>query len=103
MAGLHLDGLGAHPLGHEALEVRIDGAVFRGNGVVAGLRSPSRVRGLASEQSLVERLLHGVEHLRLCFRQVAGKVMQESLFGKASFIAVEYNAGTGRWRRICLS
>jgi hypothetical protein len=33
MAGLHLDGLGAHPLGHEALEVRIDGAVFRGNGV----------------------------------------------------------------------
>ena len=40
MAGLHLDGLGAHPLGHEALEVRIDGAVFRGNGVVAGLGSP---------------------------------------------------------------
>ena len=29
MAGLQLDGLGAHPLGHEALEVRIDGAVFR--------------------------------------------------------------------------
>src|SRR2546430_2270913 len=42
MAGLHLDGLGAHPLGHEALEVRIDGAVFRGNGVVAGLGSPCR-------------------------------------------------------------
>src|ERR1700682_4379014 len=29
MAGLHLDGLGAHPLGHEALKVRIDRAVFR--------------------------------------------------------------------------
>ena len=34
MAGLEFDGLGAHPFGHEALEVRIDGAVFRGNGVV---------------------------------------------------------------------
>ena len=29
MAGLHLDGLGAHPLGHEAFKVRIDRAVFR--------------------------------------------------------------------------
>src|SRR3984893_17793989 len=61
MAGLHLDCLGAHPLGHEALEVRIDGAVFRGNGVVAGLGSPCRVRGLAGEQSLLERLLDRIE------------------------------------------
>jgi hypothetical protein len=29
MAGLHLDGLGTHPLGHEALKVRIDRAVIR--------------------------------------------------------------------------
>jgi hypothetical protein len=29
MAGLHLDGFGAHPLGHEALKVRIDRAVIR--------------------------------------------------------------------------
>jgi hypothetical protein len=29
VAGLHLDGLGAHPLGHEALEVRIDGTILR--------------------------------------------------------------------------
>ena len=29
MAGLHLDGLCTHPLGHEALKVRIDRAVFR--------------------------------------------------------------------------
>ena len=49
MAGLHLDCLGAHPLGHEALKVRIDGAVFRGNGVVAGLESPCRVRGPTGE------------------------------------------------------
>src|SRR6478609_5373165 len=86
MTGLHLDGLGAHSLGHEALEVRIDGAVFRRNGVVAGLGSPCRVRGLAGEQSLVEWLLHRIEHFRLCFRQIAGKVTQESLFGKASLI-----------------
>src|ERR1700751_6329346 len=100
MAGLYLNGLGAHPFGHETLELRIDGAVFRGNGVVAGLGSPCRVRGLAGEQSLVKRLLHGIEHLRLCFRQVAGKVTQKSLFGEASLIAVEHDAGTGpRWRR----
>ena len=43
MAGLHLDGLSPHPLGHEALEVRIDGAVFRRNGVVAGLGSPNKL------------------------------------------------------------
>jgi len=29
MAGLHLDGLGTHPLGHEALKVRIDRAIIR--------------------------------------------------------------------------
>jgi hypothetical protein len=28
MAGLHFDGLRAHPLGHEALKVRVDCAVF---------------------------------------------------------------------------
>jgi hypothetical protein len=28
MAGLHLDGLGAHALGHEAFEIGIDRAVF---------------------------------------------------------------------------
>src|SRR5947207_8261422 len=28
MAGLHFDGLGAHPFGHEALKVWIDCAVF---------------------------------------------------------------------------
>jgi hypothetical protein len=47
MAGLHLDCLGPHPLGHEALEVRIDGAIFRGNGVVAGLEAESRSPGEA--------------------------------------------------------
>jgi hypothetical protein len=54
-------------LGHEALEVRIDRTVFRGNGVVAGLRSPCGVSSLSGEQCLVERLLDGVEHLRFCF------------------------------------
>src|ERR1700690_3889461 len=61
MAGLHLDRLGAHALGHEPLEVRIDRAVLGRNGVVSRLRSPCRVRGLAGEQSFVERLLHGIE------------------------------------------
>jgi len=29
MTGFHFDGLGSHPLGHTALELRIDGTVFR--------------------------------------------------------------------------
>jgi len=37
MARLHLDGLGAHALGHEALEVRVDRAVLGRNGVIARL------------------------------------------------------------------
>src|SRR3984893_7828996 len=57
MAGLHLDGLGAHPLGHEALEIGIDRAVIRGNRIETRLRPPGRMRGLAGEQSLLERLL----------------------------------------------
>ena len=36
MACLHLDGLGAHPLRHETLEVRIDRAIFGRDGVIAG-------------------------------------------------------------------
>jgi Protein of unknown function (DUF938) len=45
MAGLHLDGLGAHPLGHEAFEIGIDRPVFRGNGIAiisAGGESPTK-------------------------------------------------------------
>src|SRR4029077_1560703 len=54
MAGLHLDGLGAHALAHEAFEIRIDRPVFRGNGVETWLRPPRRMRGFAREQSLLE-------------------------------------------------
>ena len=47
MAGLYLDGLGAHPPGHEALKVWIDGAVFGRNGTKARLGSPGGLGGLA--------------------------------------------------------
>jgi hypothetical protein len=57
MAGLHLDGLGAHALGHETFEIRIDRPVFRGNGIETRLRPPGRMRGLSREESLLERLL----------------------------------------------
>ena len=49
MACLHLDGLGAHPLGHKAFEIGIDRPVFRGNGIETRLRPPGRMRGLARE------------------------------------------------------
>jgi hypothetical protein len=47
MARLHFDGLGLHPLGHEALEVWIDRSVFCRNRIVARVRSQGRVEGLA--------------------------------------------------------
>src|SRR6266480_606934 len=78
MTGLHLDGPGSHPLGHEALKVRIDRAIFRRNRVVAWFRPPCRLRRLAGEQSFVKRLLHGIEHLRLLLRQVAREITQKA-------------------------
>src|ERR1700691_623005 len=56
MAGLHLDGLGAHALGDEAFEIGIDRPVFRRNRIETRLRPPGCMRCLARKQSLVERL-----------------------------------------------
>src|ERR1700730_14352245 len=96
---LHFDGLGAHSLGHEAFEIGIDRPVFRRNGIETRLRPPSRMRRLAREQSLLERLLDRIKDLRLRFRQVAREIAQERSLAEASFIAVEDNPGGGRWRR----
>src|ERR1700722_6206776 len=94
---LNFDGLGTHPRGHEAFEIGIDRAVFRGNGIETRLRPPGRMCGLAREQCLLERLLDGVEHLRLRLRQVAREIAQERLLAETSFIAVEDNPSR-RWR-----
>src|SRR5947209_14459862 len=102
VARLHLERLGAHALGHEAFEIGIDRPVFRRNSIETRLRAPGRVRGLAREQSLVERLLDRIEDLRLCFRQVAREIVQERSLAETSFIAVEDNPGGRRWRRKCL-
>ena len=99
---LHFDGLGAHALGHEAFEIGIDRPVFRRNGIETRLRPPGRMRRLAREQSLVERLLDRIEDLRLRFRQVAREVAQERSLAETSFIAVEDNPSGRRWRRKCL-
>src|ERR1700751_378347 len=53
VARLYFDGLGAHALGHEALEIGINRPVFRGNSIETRLRPPGRVRGLPAEQILV--------------------------------------------------
>ena len=47
---------------------------------------PRRVRGLAGEQCLGGRFLHGLERPGLRFRQIAGN-------GKPCLIAIEYDAG----------
>jgi hypothetical protein len=88
-----LDRLGAHPLCHEALEIRVDGPILRRHRVPARLRTPCRVRGFASEQGPTKRPLHREE--RPCFRirQVAREVPQKSLLAEASFIAIKYYAG----------
>ena len=99
MACLHFNRRRAHALGHEAFKIWIDGAVFGRDGIETGLRPPRRMAGLTCQQSLLERLLDCVEYLCLRFGQVACEIAQERLFAKASFIAVENNAGGGRWRR----
>src|SRR5258708_12285399 len=95
---LHFDGLGAHALGHEAFEIGIDRPVFRRNGIETRLRPPGRMRRLAREQSLLERLLDRIKDLRLRFRQVAGEIAQERSLADASFIAAENKPGGRPWR-----
>src|SRR6266478_4949533 len=81
---------------HDALPV------FRGNGIETRLRPPGRMRGLAREQSLLERRLDRIEDLRLRFRQVAREIAQERGLVETPFIAVEDDPGGGGWRRKCL-
>src|SRR6266446_5113548 len=100
MARLHFDGLGAHSLGHEAFEIGIDRPVFRGNGIETWLRPPGRMRGLAREQSLLERLLDRIENLRLRFRQVAREIAQERGLVETPFIAVEDDPGDRKSTRL---
>jgi len=47
MAGRNLDRIGLHPLGHEALQVGIDGAVVAGDGIEARLLAPGCLVTLA--------------------------------------------------------
>jgi hypothetical protein len=68
MARLDFDGLGSHPLRHEAFEVRIDRAVFGRHGIVAGLRAPRGVRGLSGEERFLERLLDRIQDLGVRLR-----------------------------------
>src|SRR5882724_10311006 len=77
MAGLHFDCFGAHALSHEAFEIGVDRTIFRRDGIKARLRPPGRLRGLACEQLLVERLLDRIEHFCLRYRQVAREIAQE--------------------------
>src|SRR5277367_2209073 len=93
MACLHLNGSCAHAFGHEAFKIRIDRAVLSRDSIETWLRPPSRLRGSACQQSLVERLLNRVKDLRLRFRQVACEIPQERLFAQAPLIAIENDAG----------
>src|SRR3954471_10017182 len=99
MAGLHLDRLGAHTLGHKTLEIGVDRPVLRRNSIEARLRPPGRVRGLASEDGFLEWLLDRIEHLRLLFRQVARKIAQKRSLAETPFIAIEDDASRGGRRR----
>src|SRR5256714_3448244 len=92
MTRLYLDGLGAHSLCHEPLEVGIDCAVLGRDRIEARFRPPGGLRGLAGEQSLLERLLDRIEHLCLFGGQIAREIPQECLLAKTSFITVKHDA-----------
>jgi hypothetical protein len=81
-----------HPHRHEALEVRIDGAVLGGNGIKTRLRAPGGVPGPAGQLRLVKRLLRGKQYPRPRLRQVAVEVVQERGLAEAAFVAVEDDA-----------
>jgi hypothetical protein len=98
MTGLDLDRLGAHALGHETLQVRVDCPVFRRHGIPAPLRPPSRIRCLVGKQRLFEGSLNGIEHARFVRRNVAGKVAQECFLAEPAFVVGPDNAGGGGWR-----
>jgi hypothetical protein len=102
MARLHLDDLGAHALSHEAFEIGIDRPVFSRNCIETRLRAPCRMRRLAREQRLLERLLDGVEDLSLGFRSGRPKVAPKRRLAEKSLFAVEYNARRRGRRRKCL-
>src|ERR1700735_5695566 len=53
----------------------------------------------------MEWFLHGIEHLRLCDRQIAAKITQEGGLRKAAFITVKNDAGRSRrrWELPCQS
>src|SRR3954468_20010846 len=99
MAGLNLDRVGAHALGHEALEIGVDRSVLSRNGIEARLRPPSSVRGLASEQGLVEGCLNRIEHLCFCSRQIARKIVQKRSLAETPLVAIEDDPSRGGRRR----
>lgn len=96
MARVHLDRRGVHALSHEAFEIRVDGAVLRGDGVEAGLQAPGGgVGSLAVQKRLMERFLDGVEHHGFHMRKVSFEISQEGLLGKWPLIAVVDDPGLG--------
>jgi hypothetical protein len=61
---LRFDRLGAHPLRHEALEIRVNGPVLRRHRVKTRLRPPRRMGRLALKQLARERTLNRVKRAR---------------------------------------
>src|SRR3569833_2466420 len=82
MARRYLDGIGAHTLRHEALQVRIDGPILRGDGVEAGLGAPRGVGCFTREQFLPEGLLHRKQLPGARFGNILRKIVEERLLGE---------------------
>ena len=92
MAGVHLNRRCSHAFGHKALQIGIDRPILRRNRIEARLRTPGGLVGLTSQECLVKRLLHRVEHPRAGLREVAGKIAQERCLGESAFIVIEHDA-----------
>src|SRR2546429_4076624 len=71
VAAVHVVGVGAHTLRHEALQVGVDGAVVVGHDVPARLRLPRGALGVPAEQTRVRYHLGRPDQLLLLFGEVA--------------------------------
>ena len=93
MARLQLDRRRAHAFGHKSLEIGVNRAVFRRDGIEARLRMSSGVLRFSGQQRLVKRLLHRIEFARFYRRQIAAEVAQECRLRQSALVAVEHDSG----------
>ena len=93
MATTNLNRLCLHAFCHETFKVRIDSPILRRNRVEAWFGASSSLCCSRCSESLVKRLLNGIEYARFISKQVAGKVPEKGLFPESANVAIVDDAG----------